>query len=86
MSVVKTVAAIEYPRGYEAGVVNHLQHLLQAGAPAQRDPQRENFYEIDGEEGSYYIHISPITGNVILLAKWTRQAEGCCLNPDCAMA
>lgn len=86
MSVVKTVAAIENPRGYETIVVDHLQHLLRSGAPAQRDPQRENFYEIDGDEGTYYVHVSPITGNVVLLARWSRRAEDCCLNPDCAMA
>lgn len=69
---------IENPRGYEAGAVEHLRHLLKVGSPAQRDPHRENFYELDGSGETYYIHISPVSGNVVLLAKWLRQSQECC--------
>ena len=80
MIQVKEGARIENPREYETGAVEHLRHLLEVGSPAQRDPQRENFYEIEGNSETYYIHISPISGNVVLLAKWLRQSQDCCLS------
>jgi len=76
----KNGAWIENPREYEAGTVESLRLLLEVGSPAQRDPHRENFYEIEGNGEIYYIHISPVSGNVVLLAKWLRQAQDCCLS------
>jgi len=80
MIQVKEGTRIENPRKYEPGVVEHLRHLLEVGIPAQRDPDRENFYEIEGHSETYYIHVSPISGNVVLLAKWLRQPQDCCLS------
>jgi len=77
---VKNGARIENPREYGPGAVRQLRQLLEAGSPAQRDPRRENFYEIEGNCENYYIHISPVTGNVVLLAKWIRQSQDCCLS------
>ena len=79
MIQVKTRARIENPREYECRAVEHLRHLLALGIPAQRDAKRENFYDIDSTDESYYIHISPVTGNVVLLARWLRQPEDCCV-------
>jgi hypothetical protein len=62
---------IEDPRRYGLDAVNDLRHLLVAGGCAQRDPHRENFYEIENEGQTFYIHISPINGEVVLLAKWS---------------
>ena len=75
---VKAGAKIENPRGYEPGAVEHLQQLLEAGSPVQIDQQRENFYEIEGGNETYYILLSPISGNVVLVAKWLRQSQACC--------
>jgi hypothetical protein len=75
---VRAGAKIENPREYEASAVEHLQQLLEADSPAQIDPSRENFYEIEGVNETYYIHLSPITGNVVLMAKWLRQSQACC--------
>ena len=86
MCQVKAAATIENPRKYETGVVEQLRHLLQTGTAAQDDPRRPNFYEIGADEETFYIHISPVSGNVVLLAKWTRQAQDCCLNSGCAVA
>ena len=80
MIQVKEGARIENPREYESAAVENLRVLLEIGGPVQRDPQRQNFYEIDGNGETYYIHISPVTGNVVLLAKWLRQSEECCLS------
>jgi hypothetical protein len=68
---------IENPRGYANQAVEDLLELLQLGGQSHRDPQRENFYQIEDNKNAYYIHVSPITGNVILLAKWSRQPRAC---------
>jgi hypothetical protein len=82
MIQLKQGARIENPRGYELGAVDSLRHFLESGSPAQRDPQREGFYEIEGEKETYYIHISPVSGTVVLLAKWVRQSHECCLSTE----
>jgi len=80
MLQIKEGARIENPRSYEDSAIEHLRHLLEGGGQAQRDPRREHFYEVDGDAETYYIHLSPISGNVVLLAKWVRQSEDCCLS------
>ena len=75
---LKEGVSIENPREYAADAVEQLRQLLVAGNPAQPDPRRQNFYEIEGKDEAYYIHVSPITGNVVLLARWIREAEECC--------
>jgi len=80
MIQIKEGAGIENPREYEPGAVKELRQLLRKGSPARRDPQRENFYEVESNSETYYIHISPVTGNVVLLAKWLRQSQDCCLS------
>ena len=80
MIQIKEGARIENPREYEFSAVETLRLLLEVGSPAQRDPQRENFYEIEGSSETYYVHISPVSGNVVLLAKWLRQSQECCLS------
>jgi hypothetical protein len=77
---IKEGARIENPRGYELDAVESLRHFLEAGSPAQRDPQRKGFYQIDGASEAYYIHISPVNGTVVLLAKWLRQSQEYCLS------
>jgi hypothetical protein len=34
------------------------------------DPKRPGFYEVRGAETTYYIHILPSSGKVLLLAAW----------------
>jgi hypothetical protein len=75
---VESGARIENPREYERGAVEHLRHLLELGSSAQRDSRRQNFYDVNSHGESYYIHISPVSGNVVLLARWLRQPEECC--------
>ena len=72
---VKKQTKFENPRGYIAKVVDKLRNLLTAGARARRDPSRENFYEVENANNVFYIHISPVTGNVVLLAKWPGQTQ-----------
>ena len=69
---------IENPRKYNADVVNDLRNLLTEGGCAERDPRRENFYELENGGNTFYIHISPITGDVMLLAKWLSSPKEAC--------
>ena len=66
---------IEDPRQYGSNVVNDLRNLLAAGGWAQRDPHRENFYQMEDDGRTFYFHISPINGEVVLLAKWLSTAK-----------
>ncbi len=75
MNQALAVAVIENPRKYETRVIEQLRRLLLAGQPAEPDPRRAHFYEVHGEEQTYYIHVSPVSGNAVLLAKWSRQPE-----------
>jgi len=68
-------SGIENPREYAPSVVEDLRTTLVAGAVARNDTHRPNFYEVEGESSGYYIHISPINGNVTLLAKWPRAQQ-----------
>ena len=75
---VNGAAKIENPRKYEPRAVEHLRVLLETGSRAQPDLHRQNFYEIEDGSDVYYIHISPINGTVVLVAKWIGQPLGCC--------
>jgi hypothetical protein len=69
---------IEDPRQYGPNAVNDLRNLLTAGGCAQHDPRRENFYELEYGGHTFYIHISPINQNVILVAKWLNSPKEVC--------
>ena len=73
-------ARIQNPRNYCPCEVEQLQRLLAAGKPARRDPRRQNFYEIEGQEETFYIHVSPVSGEIMLLAKWKAQSSSCCFS------
>jgi len=70
---------IEDPRNYGPAVVNELRNLLATGVSAQRDPRRENFYELEDGENTFYIHISPVNGDVMLLARWSSSPKDVCI-------
>ena len=78
-------ARIEDPRKYGADVVNDLRNLLTAGGSAQRDPHRDNFYDLENDAHTFYIHISPVNGNVTLLAKWLSGPKEAC-RPEAHLA
>ena len=40
------------------------------------DPKRNGFYEIESDAVVYYIHVSPVTGKVLLLATWQNEVVG----------
>lgn len=64
---------IEDLRDHSAESIETLRTLLQAGAPARRDPRRRDFYEVDNCSRVFYIHITP-RGKVWLLAIWAKDS------------
>lgn len=61
---------IEDLRNHPAELVVRLRTLLTRGAHTNPDPNHPGFYEIESDCRVYYVHISPITGKILLLATW----------------
>jgi hypothetical protein len=53
--------------------VARLRCLLAGGATATADPKRTGFYEVESDSTVYYIHITPVTGKILLLATWQNE-------------
>jgi hypothetical protein len=64
---------VENLRNYSGEVVDKLSGLLLAGAEADMDPHRRGFYDVYNGTRVFFIHISPVSGKVILLASWLRE-------------
>jgi hypothetical protein len=63
---------IENPRHHTQECVDTLRRLLAGGARVECDPKRPDFYEVESGSDVYYIHVSPVTGNILLLAAWPK--------------
>jgi hypothetical protein len=61
---------IDNLQNYPAEVVDQLRKLLVEGVSARQDPRRKNFYDVEHADRAFFIHLSPLTGKVILLAMW----------------
>jgi hypothetical protein len=61
---------IDNLQNYPAEVVDQLGVLLVEGVLARQDPHRSNFYDLEHADRAFFIHLSPETGKVILLAAW----------------
>lgn len=61
---------IDNLRNYPQSIVDRLALLLGDGALANPDPHRPGFYDVADGERVFFIHISPVTGRVWLLASW----------------
>ncbi|HLY61209.1 MAG TPA: hypothetical protein VKV95_10705 [Terriglobia bacterium] len=66
---------VENQRNYPAEIVERLRLLLIGGATAYADIHREDFYDVVDGPRVYFIHISPTTHNVILLATWLNESR-----------
>lgn len=66
---------IENLRHYPAELVEKLHRLLAQGVEAQPDPRRKGFYDLDGGTRVFFIHVSPVSGSVMLLASWPKERE-----------
>ncbi len=63
---------IENLRKYPVETVEKLRRLLAAGAHAQPDPRRKNFFEVQDGCEVFYIHLTPFSRKVMLLARWDK--------------
>lgn len=66
-------SAIEDPRGHSSEIVERLRQALASRAPIIPEARRPGFYEVYADEHVFYIHISPVTQRVTLLATWSGQ-------------
>lgn len=64
---------IEDPRGHSPETLRRLREALASGAPAEPDARRPNFFEIPTGDQVFYIHVSPLTHRITLLATWPHQ-------------
>lgn len=63
---------IEDPKHNSPERIETLRQLLAGGARVEEDPKRSDFFEVESGSEIYYIHISPITGKILLLATWQK--------------
>jgi hypothetical protein len=70
---IKPPLNIENLRNHPAEAVERLRRLLTSGAPARREAYRPGFFEVEDGDRVFYIHISPVSGKVLLLATWVRE-------------
>jgi hypothetical protein len=66
---------IENLRDHPAEDVARLRYLLDSGAERKHDPRRPNFFEIHDRDRVFYIHVSPVTEQIIFLATWAHDAQ-----------
>jgi hypothetical protein len=64
---------IEDPRGHGPEALRQLREALISCAPAVPDARRPNFFEVQADERVFYIHISPVSRKVTLLATWSQE-------------
>lgn len=62
--------AIEDPRGHSPEIVERLRQALASGAAVIPEAHRPGFFEVYADEHVFYIHISPATQRITLLATW----------------
>jgi hypothetical protein len=61
---------IEDVLGHPPQMLEELRAGLSDGARLVADPKRAGFYEVQGQQLTYYVHVIPGSGKVLLLAAW----------------
>jgi hypothetical protein len=61
---------IDNLRAYQPEIVAELRALLATGAQATPDPRRPGFFDVYSGDRVFFIHVSPVSGTVMLLASW----------------
>ena len=75
---MKQLPGVDNLRNYPAEIIKELEQLLLSGGSALPDPKRKDFYELETDERTFFVYVSPTTGRVMLLATWLRPEA--CLN------
>ncbi len=73
MSSLLKQPQVQALRDHPAEAMEELRQLLASDAPAHPDPQRADFFEIEGKCLVYFVYILPGSRNVVLLATWSRE-------------
>jgi hypothetical protein len=71
---MKQMPDVDNLQNYPAEILKELEDLLLSGGSALPDLKRKGFYDLENHERKFFIHISPVTGRVLLLATWLRPA------------
>ena len=66
---------IDDPRGHSPETLRRLREAIASGAPATPDARRLGFFEIQSDDQVFYIHVSPATQKITLLATWSPEPE-----------
>jgi hypothetical protein len=66
---------IDNLRKYPEQLVSRLGALLREGVVARPDPRRKGFYDVAGNDRVFFIHVSPVSGKVWLLASWAAEMD-----------
>ncbi len=75
-TILRENLAIEDLRGHPAEAVAALESLLaRDDTTISLDPNRRGFYEVHGEGTTYYIHVLPVSGKILLLATWPNATQ-----------
>ncbi len=69
---------IESARNHPESTMLALRDVLSGGATLVPDPKRNGFYEVTSDSTTYYIRVSPVNGNVLLLATWPANLTPAC--------
>jgi hypothetical protein len=81
---VEQEANIRDLRKHPTETVETLRQLLASGARVQADPKRPHFYELEHGGEVFYIYVSPVTGEILLLATWTDDRAAHSVTNPCA--
>jgi hypothetical protein len=66
--------AIEDLGHHSAEALHGLRACLASQSKLVGDPKRKNLFELQGCSSVYYIHVSPVSGKVSLLATWPSES------------
>jgi hypothetical protein len=61
---------IENARHYPKQIVDQLRTALSNGASLNADQSRKHLYYLDAQDHTYFIYVSPASGNITLIAAW----------------
>ena len=73
---MKQLKGVDNLQNYPAEIIKELEELLLSGGSALPDPKRKDFYDLEGQERTFFIHVSSMTGRVALLATWQNTLFG----------
>jgi hypothetical protein len=56
--------------------IERLAQLLAGEGTVRPDPRRPGFFDVESGSETFFIHVSPVTGNILLLAAWKSYGTG----------